>query len=72
MAIDKGFGLLGSTEALADRYDVALLDLDGVVYVGIDAVPGAPEALGAARRRGMRLTFVTNNAARPPAVVAGT
>ncbi len=70
MAIDKDFGMLGSTEALADRYDVALLDLDGVVYVGIDAVPGAPEALGAARRRGMRLTFVTNNAARTPAVVA--
>ena len=27
------------------RYDVALLDLDGVVYVGPDAVPGAPQAL---------------------------
>ena len=27
-------GLLGSAVALAERYDVALLDLDGVVYLG--------------------------------------
>jgi HAD superfamily hydrolase (TIGR01450 family) len=49
---------------------VALLDLDGVVYVGPDAVPTAPAALRAARERGMRLAFVTNNAARPPRAVA--
>jgi HAD superfamily hydrolase (TIGR01450 family) len=51
-------------------YDVALLDLDGVVYVGGDAVRGAPESLEQARAAGMRLAFVTNNAARPPDVVA--
>jgi len=56
---------------LSDVYDVALLDLDGVVYVGAHAVPGVPEALGEARATGMHLAFVTNNAARPPAVVAG-
>ncbi len=54
----------------AERYDVALLDLDGVVYVGPQAVPGAPEALAAARSAGMRLGFVTNNAARTPEEVA--
>ncbi|PZS29648.1 MAG: HAD family hydrolase [Pseudonocardiales bacterium] len=57
-------------ESLAETYDVALLDLDGVVYVGRHAVAGIPEALAAVRARGMRLAFVTNNAARPPAVVA--
>ena len=31
--------LHGSTEPLAQRYDVALVDLDGVVYVGPEAVP---------------------------------
>ena len=56
--------------AVPRAYDVALLDLDGVVYVGPDAVPGAPEALAQARSRGMRLAFVTNNAARPPTAVA--
>jgi len=63
-------GLLGCSEPLARHYDVALLDLDGVVYVGPQAVSGAPEALAAARESGMRLAFVTNNAARPPEVVA--
>ena len=62
--------LLGCTEALATAYDVALLDLDGVVYVGADEVSGASEALGKARQQGMRMAFVTNNAARPPSVVA--
>ncbi len=62
--------LRGSARPLTERYDVALLDLDGVVYIGPNAVPGAPEALAAARDAGLRLAFVTNNAARPPTVVA--
>ncbi|MQA35064.1 HAD-IIA family hydrolase [Modestobacter roseus] len=60
----------GSNRPPAGEYDVALLDLDGVVYVGPAAVPGVPEALAAARDRGMQLGFVTNNAARTPAQVA--
>lgn len=51
-------------------YDLAALDLDGVVYVDDHAVPGAVEALEHARREGMQLAFITNNASRPPAVVA--
>ena len=39
-------------------------------YVGPDAVPGAPAALRSAREQGMSLAFVTNNAARPPRIVA--
>lgn len=62
--------LEGSNKILAERYDVALLDLDGVVYIGPDAVPAAPDALAQARAAGMRLAFVTNNAARPAAAVA--
>jgi glycerol 3-phosphatase-2 len=62
--------LRSSDSPLSQQYDVALLDLDGVVYIGADAVRGAPEALTAARGDGMRLAFVTNNAARPPAAVA--
>lgn len=55
---------------LQSAYDVAVLDLDGVVYVGRQAVPGAAEALASARAAGMQLAFVTNNASRPPADVA--
>ncbi|MGY2130510.1 HAD-IIA family hydrolase [Blastococcus sp. SYSU DS0617] len=60
----------GSGGPLAAEHDVALLDLDGVVYVGPDAVPGVPQALGDVRRSGMRLGYVTNNAARTPEEVA--
>ena len=56
--------------ALAAGHDVALLDLDGVIYRGPDAVPGAAEALAAARDAGMRLAFVTNNASRSPSAIA--
>ncbi len=59
-----------SDQALSGAYDLAMLDLDGVVYVSGDAVPGASEHLAAARSAGMRLAFITNNAARPPATVA--
>ena len=61
----------GSSTPPCAEYDVALLDLDGVVYVGPDAVPGVPESLEKARAAGMRLGFVTNNAARSAADVAG-
>lgn len=60
----------GSPAPPCEVYDVALLDLDGVVYVGPDAVPGVPDALARARHGGMRLGFVTNNAARTPGDVA--
>jgi HAD superfamily hydrolase (TIGR01450 family) len=49
---------------------VALLDLDGVVYLGGTAIEGAPEALRKAQAEGMRLAYVTNNASRTPAAVA--
>ena len=56
-------------QPLSSSYDVAVLDLDGVVYVGPDAVAGAPEALNTAQGSGMHLAFVTNNAARTPETV---
>jgi len=58
------------TRALHETYDVALLDLDGVVYIGGSPVPGAPEALQRAKAAGMHLAYVTNNASRTPAAVA--
>ncbi|GAB3836808.1 HAD-IIA family hydrolase [Kribbella italica] len=57
-------------EPLASRYDVALLDLDGVVYVGPDPVPDAPENLRKAAKEGLRIGYITNNASRPASVVA--
>ena len=60
----------GSADPLAARYDTALVDLDGVVYIGPDVVPGAAESLAKSSESGMRVAFVTNNAARTPEAVA--
>jgi HAD superfamily hydrolase (TIGR01450 family) len=60
----------GSQEPLDTAYDVALLDLDGVVYLGGAAIPGAAAALRKADAAGMRLAYVTNNAFRTPAAIA--
>lgn len=57
-------------DVLWDAYDVALLDLDGVVYIGSRAVSGAPEHLAKAGAAGLRLAYVTNNASRTPDTVA--
>ena len=55
---------------LLATYDALLLDLDGTVYRGGEAVPGAVEAIKASRERGAGIRFVTNNASRKPASVA--
>lgn len=75
---DHGYGpkLRGATNVresdrpLSEAYDVALLDLDGVVYIGHRPVLGAADALAKARAAGQRLAFVTNNASRTPSAVA--
>jgi glycerol-1-phosphatase len=55
---------------LLDRFDVLLADLDGTLYRGPVAVPGAVEAVELAGRRGVRTSYVTNNASRSPGDVA--
>ena len=41
-----------------------LVDLDGVVYRGHEPCPGAVEGLERARRHGIQVLFITNNASR--------
>jgi glycerol-1-phosphatase len=55
---------------IADEFDGLLIDLDGVVWIGRDPVPGAAEALSALLAAGKQIVFVTNNPARPPALYA--
>ena len=52
------------------RFDTAILDLDGVVYIGPDAVPHAITALNALAAEGTLLAAATNNANRPSSEVA--
>lgn len=42
---------------------VVLLDLDGVVWLAHQAIPGSPGAIAALRDHGVRVLFVTNNSA---------
>lgn len=42
-----------------------LLDLDGVLYVGDEPVPGAPEVVGWLRREQIPFRFLTNTTSRP-------
>ncbi|MDJ0386310.1 HAD hydrolase-like protein [Streptomyces sp. G-G2] len=60
----------GSERSLHQAYDTALLDLDGVVYAGGQAISHAVDSLLAARADGMHLAYVTNNALRTPDAVA--
>jgi len=56
--------------ALISTFDALLSDLDGVVYAGPNAIPGAVESLRRLAGVGVGLGYVTNNASRSPAQVA--
>nr|WP_051105676.1 HAD-IIA family hydrolase [Parafrankia discariae] len=62
--------LAGTARSPAAMFDVALMDLDGVVNRGERAVPHAARAIEAAGRQGLRTVYVTNNALRTPETVA--
>ncbi|MDQ6673877.1 MAG: HAD-IIA family hydrolase [Chloroflexota bacterium] len=47
-----------------------LIDLDGVVYTGREAIPGGAAFLAAMRRRGLKFLLVTNNSTTSPELVA--
>ena len=48
-------------QAISDRFDAFLFDLDGVVYVGEEPLPGAVESLARLREAGKEVRFLTNN-----------
>jgi HAD superfamily hydrolase (TIGR01457 family) len=56
--------------SLADAYEAFLLDLDGVLFRGDQAIPSAAPTVDALRAAGKRLVFLTNNSARTPEQVA--
>lgn len=56
--------------ALADQIDGLLVDLDGVVWLGREMVPGAVDALTRLVADGMEIVFVTNNSVKSPSAYA--
>ncbi|QSR31358.1 HAD family hydrolase [Nocardioides sp. S5] len=55
---------------IVDAHDLVMFDLDGVVYVGTDAIEGVAEKVDRIRASGRHVAFVTNNAARTPEQVS--
>lgn len=47
-----------------------VFDLDGTIYLGDHAIPGAPETLAELRRRGARVAFLSNKPIEPAASYA--
>ncbi|KAL2188830.1 2-phosphoglycolate phosphatase [Thermothelomyces heterothallicus CBS 203.75] len=47
-----------------DRFDVFLLDCDGVIWSGDHVFEGVPETLELLRSRGKKIVFVTNNSTK--------
>ena len=58
--------LRGSREALVDRYDALVLDMDGVCFEGTDPIAHASESITKAKDSGLGLAYATNNASRTP------
>ena len=59
-----------STAPIVEAHDLVMFDLDGVVYVGGEAIDGVAERIERLRKAGRHVAFVTNNASRTPAQVA--
>lgn len=51
----------GAPTTIAERFDVFLVDLDGVVYLGSEPLPGAVESLNRLRRIGKQIRYLTND-----------
>jgi HAD superfamily hydrolase (TIGR01450 family) len=55
---------------VVDGYDLIILDLDGVVYLGSEPIPGAADAINRLHAEHRALAYATNNAGRRPEEVA--
>jgi glycerol-1-phosphatase len=62
--------LVTSDAPLIEVYDLAMFDLDGVIYIGGHSIAGVPEVLRDIRTDGLAVAFVTNNASRTSDTVA--
>ncbi len=50
--------------------DTIICDIDGVLLLGSNPIPGAGAALNALNEAGLRIVFATNNSLRPPVDVS--
>jgi HAD superfamily hydrolase (TIGR01457 family) len=53
-----------------DQFETLLLDLDGVIYEGKNAVAEAVESITAISSTGIKVGYITNNSSRKPETIA--
>ena len=53
-----------------DQYQTLLLDLDGVIYAGENAIEDAVQSITAIRNSGIKVGYITNNSSRKPETIA--
>ena len=53
-----------------DQFATLLLDLDGVIYAGANAIEDSVDSIKAVRELGIRVGYVTNNSSRKPETIA--
>ena len=55
---------------LFDQFETLLLDLDGVIYEGNNAIADAVDSITAISSSGIKIGYVTNNSSRKPETIA--
>jgi glycerol 3-phosphatase-2 len=63
-------GAVSRSGRIAERYGCILLDIDGVVRLGPEPIPGAGTTVDALRDLGIAVGFVTNNSSLTPQQMA--
>lgn len=62
---------LENLDALADRFDIFLLDAFGVLNIGETGIPGVPERVAGLQAAGKRVLVVSNAASVPRSALVG-
>lgn len=70
MNADNAHWQMGNAPTPHLQIDGIVFDLDGTVYLGERALPGAVEGIAELRQRGKQTLFVSNKPLEPPAVYA--
>ncbi|MEL6894398.1 MAG: hypothetical protein AAFP84_22600, partial [Actinomycetota bacterium] len=58
---DRSDGGIDDVDSAGERFETVLCDLDGVVWLAHDPIPGSVDAVDRLRQHGRRVLFVTNN-----------
>ena len=51
-------------QSFFDSFDTVLTDCDGVLWKGVNPIPGSPEMIHQFRKMGKKVIYVTNNSTK--------